>query len=269
MPPIAFNGIRMLMAGIAMLPVFAFLRRRGVREPEPPAREKRQRLAGILCGLALFAASTLQQTGMVYTTAGKAGFISAMYVVLVPLAAWALFRRRPGAVVGIGVAMALPGLCLLCVPVGDFSLNCGDLWVLGSAFCYTAHILFVDRYSPGVDCVRLARDQMLVCGTVGIVASLLGGETVTWEGICEAAIPLLYAGLLSGAVAYTLQIVAQKETNPTVASLLMCLESVFAVLAGALILGERMSAREALGCAIMFAAVVLAQLGNTGKTENG
>ncbi len=262
MPPVSFNGLRNALAGLCLTLVAAVLSRCGgigKNAPTPDLRKK-QRLGGLLCGTLLFLASTLQQMGLVYASAGKAGFITALYVVLVPVAAWILFRKNPGRWIALSVLLAVGGLFLLCVPLGeDFAMNRGDLMLIGCAVCFTGQILCVDYFAPRTDPVRLSRDQFLVCGALGLAVSFLT-ETVTLSGIRAALIPLLYAGVLSGAVGYTLQIIGQRDVNPTVASLIMCLESVFAVLGGALLLGERLSSREALGCVIMFAAVVLAQL---------
>ena len=258
--PLFFNGTRMLMAGVALLPVILLSdRRKPARTERTDVQRRDQRIAGCLCGVLLFVSSTLQQIGLKYTAAGKAGFITALYVVLVPVAGWLLFRKNPGRAIRVSVLLAVAGLWLLCVPAGGLELNIGDLYVLGCAICFTGHILTVDHYSPRTDGLRLSCTQFFVCGVLSVGISLFT-ETVTAEGIRGAMIPLLYAVILSGAVGYTLQIVAQRDTNPTVASLMMCLESVFAVLSGALILGERMSGREAAGCAIMFTAVILAQL---------
>jgi len=260
MGPFTFNGIRMLLAGIVMIPVAAMTEKKALREsgavlPSPGE----QRKAGLLCGGLLFAASSLQQMGLVSTTAGKAGFITALYVVLVPLAAWLLFRKNPGSIIWLGVAMAVAALYLLCMPAEGFELQTGDLLILGCAVCFTAQILCVDHYAPRVSGAALARDEFLVTGGLSLVIALCT-ETVTPEGIREALIPILYAGVLSGAVGYTLQIIGQRDTDPTVASLIMCLESVFAVLTGAVLLGEKMTVRETVGCVMMFSAVILAQL---------
>ncbi len=262
MPPVSFNGLRNALAGLCLTVVAAVLGHRGSAGEAAPApdRRKNQRLGGLLCGALLFLASTLQQMGLVYASAGKAGFITALYVVLVPVTAWLLFHKNPGKWIALSVLLALGGLFLLCVPQGEgFSVNRGDLMLIGCAVCFTGQILCVDYYAPRTDPVRLSRDQFLVCGALGLFVSFLT-ETVTLSGIRAALIPLLYAGVLSGAVGYTLQIIGQRDVNPTVASLIMCLESVFAVLGGALLLGERLSSREAFGCLIMFTAVILAQL---------
>ena len=256
--PFSFNGIRMLLAGIVLIPVAAFIDRK--KEPGVRLDPKDQRKAGLLCGVLLFVASSLQQMGLVTTSAGKAGFITALYVVLVPIAAWLLFRKNPGRVIWLGVVLAVFALWLLCMPAGGgFALQGGDLLVLGCAVAFTGQILCVDYYAPKVSGVKLARDEFLVTGMLSLLIAVFT-ETITWTGIREALIPILYAGLMSGAVAYTLQIIGQRDTDPTVASLIMCLESVFATLSGALILGEKMTVRETVGCVLMFVAVVLAQL---------
>ena len=256
--PFSFNGIRMLLAGIVLIPVAAFIDRK--KEPGVRPDPKDQRKAGLLCGVLLFVASSLQQMGLVTTSAGKAGFITALYVVLVPVAAWLLFRKNPGRVIWLGVVLAVFALWLLCMPAGGgFALQGGDLLVLGCAVAFTGQILCVDYYAPKVSGVKLARDEFLVTGALSLLIAVFA-ERITWTGIREALIPILYAGLMSGAVAYTLQIIGQRDTDPTVASLIMCLESVFATLSGALILGEKMTVRETVGCVLMFVAVVLAQL---------
>ena len=292
MQPVSFNGIRNLLAGLCLFPVSLLLDHRrshrqgnprqaaltassasadpsaavshsisiGGAEKKDPSLRNRQLIAGLLCGVFLFLASTLQQMGLVDTSAGKAGFITALYVVLVPVTAFLLFRKNPGHWICLSVVMAVIGLFLLCVPIGErMALNKGDLLVLGCAFCFTGQILAVDAYAPRVDPIRLSRDEFLVSGILGLLLSLFC-ETITPEGILKALPAILYAGIVSGAIGYTLQILGQRDTNPTLASLIMCLESVFSVLSGTLVLGERMSVREALGCVIMFSAVILSQL---------
>ena len=276
MGPYTFTGIRMLLAWLVMIPVTVLLDHRKAGEKEtgdgsvsPELRRRRhrtvsclpeQRKAGVLCGLLLFIATSLQQMGLVSTSAGKAGFITALYVVLVPVAAWLLFRKNPGKIIWLGVAIAVVALWLLCMPAGgSFTLQGGDLLVLGCAVAFTFQILCVDHFAPRVSSVKLARDEFLVTGALSMLIALMT-ETITWEGIREALVPILYTGILSGAAGYTLQVLGQRDTDPTVASLLMCLEAVFAVLTGALLLGEKMTVRETVGCIMMFTAVILAQL---------
>lgn len=259
--PFTFNGIRMLLAWLVMIPVTALMEHKNKNTPGYTAPDpKNQRLSGVICGALLFIATSLQQMGLVSTTAGKAGFITALYVVLVPVAAWFLFRKNPGKVIWLGVLIAVGALWLLCMPAdGGFVLQSGDLLVLGCAVCFTFQILCVDHYAARVSGVKLARDEFLVTGGLSMLIAV-ATEPISWEGVREALIPILYAGIMSGAVGYTLQVLGQRDTDPTVASLLMCMEAVFAVLTGVLLIGEKMTVRETVGCVLMFCAVILAQL---------
>lgn len=270
MQPISFNGIRNLLAGLCLIPVCYWAERRHPEQkPSSPAQKRTQLRGGLLCGVFLFLASTLQQAGLVDASAGKAGFVTALYVVLVPVFAWLLFHKNPGKWIWLSILLAVAGLFLLCVPVGEgFSLSRADVLLLGCAACFTGQILSVDHYSPMVSGVRLSRDMFLTCGLLGTVLSLFT-ETITWSGIQQALIALLYAGVMSGAVAYTLQILGQRDVPPALASLIMCMESVFSVIGGALVLGEHLSSRELMGCLIMFTAVVLAQLSPLLKRRHG
>ena len=260
MPPFAFSGIRMLLGFAVLYPFSRVTRRKTMTVGNPAAIRALQWKSGLLCGFFLFLATSLQQVGLVSTGAGKAGFITALYVVLVPVAGLLIFRAHPGRLVWIGVALAVAALWLLCVPPEGFVVETGDLLLVGCAVCFTGQILCVDHYAPLVNGAALARDEFLVTGILSMPVALLT-EQISWEGIQGAMIPILYTGILSCAVGYTLQIVGQRDVNPTVASLLMCLESVFAVLTGALLLGERMTMREGIGCVLMFSAVILAQTG--------
>ena len=259
--PFTFNGIRMLLAWLVMIPVTVLMEHKNKNTPGYTAPDpKDQRLSGVICGALLFIASSLQQMGLVSTTAGKAGFITALYVVLVPVAAWFLFRKNPGKVIWLGVLIAVGALWLLCMPAdGGFVLQSGDLLVLGCAVCFTFQILCVDHYAARVSGVKLARDEFLVTGGLSMLIAV-ATEPISWEGVREALIPIFYAGIMSGAVGYTLQVLGQRDTDPTVASLLMCMEAVFAVLTGVLLIGEKMTVRETVGCVLMFCAVILAQL---------
>ena len=206
---------------------------------------------------ALTAAVNLQQMGLETTSSGKAGFITALYIVLVPIAGLFLHRKAPRAI-WLSVALAVVGLYLLCVQE-SFSITQGDFYVLLCAFCFTGHILIIDHFTQKVDGVALSCAQFLVV-TVLSAAMMLATESPNWAGLLECIGPILYVGIFSSGVGYTLQILAQKDSNPAVVSLLLSLESVFATIAGALILGDRMSGKEYLGCVLMLAAVVLAQL---------
>ena len=212
---------------------------------------------GICCGLALFVASNLQQIGIQYTTVGKAGFITALYIVMVPV--FGIFlKKRAGIRVWVSVALAVAGLYLLCI-TDRLALGKGDILVLLCAVVFAVHILVVDHFSAKTDGVRMACIQFLVCGLLSGVCMLLT-EHPEMRLILQAWQPILYAGVFSCGVGYTLQIVGQKGTDPTVASLILSLESVVSVLAGWLLLGQRLSVRELGGCALMFAAILLAQM---------
>jgi drug/metabolite transporter (DMT)-like permease len=219
--------------------------------------QKELYIGGICCGLALFVASNLQQFGIQYTTVGKAGFITALYIVLVPLIGIFL-KKESGLRIWISVLLAVCGLYLLCITDG-FSISGGDLLVLLCALCFSVHILVIDYFSPRVDGVRMSCIQFFVCGLLSGVGMLLT-EHFSIEAVWMAKIPILYAGVMSCGVAYTLQIVGQKGMNPTIASLILSLESVVSVLAGWLLLGQKLSPRELSGCVLMFAAIILAQV---------
>lgn len=214
-------------------------------------------IGGISCGICLAVASSFQQIGLNYTTVGKAGFITAMYIVAVPVLGL-FIGKRVRVISWISVGIAVFGLYLLCM-TESLMLSRGDLLVLICAFCFALHILCIDHFSPKVDGVRMSCIQFFTCGILcGILALIF--ESPDIRSICAAWLPILYAGALSSAAGYTLQIIAQKNTEPVIASLLMSLESVFSVLAGWVLLHQKLSAREMLGCFVIFAAIVLTQL---------
>ena len=214
-------------------------------------------IGGIVCGILLAIASSFQQVGIIYTTVGKAGFITAMYIVIVPILG--LFvGKKVRLIAWISVGLSVIGLYLLCM-TESLSLGKGDILVLICAFCFSFHIMVVDHFSPMVDGVRMSCIQFLVCGLLSGVCMLLT-EHPEMRLILQAWQPILYAGVFSCGVGYTLQIIGQKGTDPTVASLILSLESVVSVLAGWLLLGQRLSVRELGGCALMFAAILLAQM---------
>jgi len=260
--PFTFNGIRSLMAGLALMIIIPVLTKFVPSVMEEPAGDKKENnrkllKGGILCGIILFAASSLQQYGIVYTTAGKSGFITAFYIVLVPVCGIFL-KKKIGFPVWIAVVLGIVGLYMLSIKEGE-SINIGDFLTLLCSFCYTAHILTIDHYSPFVNGVKLSCIQFTISGLLSIPFMLIFEEQ-NFAAIASAIVPLLYSGIMSGAVAFTLQILAQQRTNATVATLIMSLESVFAVLAGWVLLHEVLSVKEFLGCVFMFCAVILAQL---------
>ena len=234
--------------------------RRGTDNRRPRSADDRKKLvlAGTAAGIALTAASAAQQIGMAYTSASKAGFITALYVVLVPILS-IFIRKRPSAHIWACVAMALAGMYLLCITGGDLRLQLGDAYELACALLFAIQILVVYHFSPRVDGVRLSRLQFLVVAVLSTVIMCFT-EHPTLETVRLALPAIAYAGIFSSGIAYTLQILGQEGVNPTVASLVMSLESVFSALSGWIVLGERLSPRELLGCALMFIAIILAQI---------
>ncbi len=256
--PFTFQSFRCLMAvSFLVLVVFFFdLGKRDGKTYLSRWKDKRLWLSGLYCGISLFIASDLQQMGLVYTAAGKAGFITAMYIVLVPILGLFL-KNKPPVSAWISVAIAVAGLYLLsCVGVAE--LNIGDVLLMGSALAYSVQITLVDRLSPGLDSIRLNCIQVLFCGLFSTPFMLM--EKPELANVMACAIPLAYAGILSMGVAYTLQIIGQQYLAPTPASLLMSLESVFAALFGWLILHETLTTYEMLGCMLVFTAVIISQL---------
>ena len=269
--PCAFTATRNFIGCVALLPVIALASRlRSGAQPEEaaPAPGKKALFGwGAACGLLLGGATLLQQAGMQTASAGKAGFLTALYIVIVPVLGIFL-GRRPGLKVWMGVVLALVGAYLLSVK-GGAGIASGDLLVIASAVVFSLHILVIDSVPAGVDGVRLSCVQFLVAGVFALVLALFL-ESFTWRDILSAWVPLLYTGVVSSGVGYTLQILGQRTVNPTVASLILSLESVFAALAGWAILGQALSLRELFGCALVFVAVILAQLpSKKGRAING
>lgn len=262
--PFTFSCVRSILGGIVLIPCIWFLDRlkmkeEGVTEKRTMSGKEKKTLliGGICCGIALCVASNLQQFGVKYTTVGKAGFITALYIVLVPI--FGIFlKKKVGVKVWISVAISVVGLYLLCM-TEKLSISKGDFLVLLCAIVFSIHILVIDHFSPLVDGVRMSCIQFWITGILSAIPMFLF-EKPSLSAIFAAAVPLLYAGVMSSGVAYTLQIVAQKDADPTVASLILSLESVFSVLAGWVVLGQVMSMREICGCVLMFAAIILAQL---------
>ena len=270
-----FNSVRSLIGGVVLIPCIFLIRTWRAREKgedaqrdahaqspaagNPAAQDRKTLLkGGICCGILLCVASNLQQQGIKYTTVGKAGFITALYIVLVPILGL-IFHKKVGKLVWIGVLFAVSGLYFLCISE-QFTVGRGDFLVFLCALVFSVHILVIDHFAPMVDCVAMSCIQFFICGILSGVPMLLF-EQVSWEGLKGAAVPILYAGILSCGVAYTLQIIGQKNVNPTVASMILSLESAVAVLAGWVLLPEqRLSGREMLGCVLMFTAVILSQL---------
>ena len=258
--PFTFQAVRQMLGAVILLPVILFRDRRGVESALRPKTKKEWKtllLSGLLCGVVLFCASSLQQIGLMHTTAGKSGFLTAMYVIFVPLLG-IFIGKKIGAKVIVAAIIALVGMYFLCIQ-GDISFGVGELLTLGAAICFAVHILLIDRFGPQVDGVRMASLQFFVCSILSIPFMFLT-EQPQLSSILACWLPICYAGILSCGVAYTLQILAQKNTDPTIASITLSLESVFASISGWIILGQAMNMLEIFGAALMFAAIVLAQL---------
>ncbi|MBO4337008.1 MAG: DMT family transporter [Lachnospiraceae bacterium] len=267
--PFSFNCIRSLLGALVLVPVIALLDRLGYgMKPRDKEEKKKLYLYGGLIGVVLFLATNMQQLGINYgRSAGKAGFITACYLILVPVIGLFL-GKRPGLHIWLAVVLAMSGIYMLSV-TGDSGIEWPDILLLCSAFAFAVQILLIDRFVSDVDGVRMAAVQFLVCGLLSAVPMFLF-ETGNWTGdggsfaaftSPEALLSILYAGIFSCGVAYTLQIVGQKNVQPTLASLMMSFESVFCVLGGWLILKERLSIRQLCGCLIVFIAILLAQFG--------
>lgn len=267
--PYTFNCIRSVLGGIVLLPVIRLSDRLHWSRKKPVSREDWQILltGGVACGIALSIASNLQQVGIYMgSPVGKAGFLTACYILIVPILGLFL-KKKCGWNIWLGIVIAVAGLYLLCIQE-SFSIQFSDFLLLLCALSFAVQILIIDHYVDRVDGVRMACIQFIVSGIISAVPMIFVdmGHSVSeisqWASAFAAPyawIPILYAGILSNGVAYTLQIIGQRGLNPTVASLLMSLESVFSVLAGWILLNEALSGREILGCIFIFIAVVLAQ----------
>ena len=262
LPPFAVNALRSLIAVIVLLPVCRIFD--GAKQRRGAARKtdfRRLAIGALVCGVFLAFGTNLQQAGLADTSAGKAGFITAFYVVLVPV--FGIFLRKPvGARIWVSVVLVAVGLWLLCIKAGErFVLERSDSFLILCAVFYALQVLAVDRYAQEVDGIRLSIGQFLVAGIISAILSVCF-ERTGWslDGLRQCVLPLLYIGVMSSGVGYTLQILSQQGGNATLVSLIFSLESVFSVLAGAVVLGDHLSGREYLGCGVMFAGVILAQI---------
>ncbi|MEE8885096.1 MAG: DMT family transporter [Eubacteriales bacterium] len=268
--PYTYNMCRCFVGALVLLPLAIYTGRidplavnyRGADIPDVSRshgeRWKSLLTGGIVVGLCMFMAGGLQQVGLVYTTAGKSGFVTALYIVLVPIFSLIFFRKKCSPLVWLAVVLAVVGFFLLCIQSG-FTINKGDLITLGGSVFWALHILSVDHFVQKTNGIQLSCVQLVMSGICSGVVMVLF-ETPTWHSVIACAGPILYAGIFSSGVAFTLQIVGQKGINPTTASLLMSLESVISVISGWLVLGDALTGREILGCVLVFAGVILAQL---------
>lgn len=265
MGPFSFSGGRYLMGSAVLLPLIIFRRKQKQKKAAVEETDlKPTVIGGICCGLALCAATLCQQIGIQYTTVGKAGFITTLYIILVPIAGLFLKKKVPGKV-WIGAVIAAFGMYLLCMSE-KLALGKGDTYVFVCAILFTVHILVIDHFSPKADGVELSCIQFLTAGVIASIGALII-EKPTIANFAAGIIPLAYAGIFSSGIAYTLQVIGQKDLDPTVASLILSLESVISMLAGWVILGQSLTGRELLGCMLVFAAVILVQLPDFGKKD--
>lgn len=272
--PFSFNGARFLMGSLVLLPLIYVRRKSSLKsgisgkaddwqrykdkEKNIPRTDFKVTLTGgVCCGLALCSAALCQQIGIMYTTVGKAGFITTLYIVIVPIIG-VFLGKKAGKKIWTGAGLAAVGMYLLCMSE-RLTLGRGDTYVFICAVLFSIHILVIDYFSPKVDGVELSCIQFLTAGVISSVLALVF-EKPELQNFIDGIIPLAYAGIMSCGVAYTLQVVGQKNMDPTVASLILSMESVFSVLAGWVILGQALSIRELFGCMMVFGAVILVQL---------
>lgn len=258
--PFTFNAIRCVLGGLVLIPVILVLKKKKETGAENQEKEDKKTLwaGGIACGVILCIASNLQQFGIMEASVGKSGFFTALYIVMIPVIG-IFIGKRPGIKLWFCVALAVVGMYLLCMKDGSFTIERADIMLLLCALAFSFHILVVDYFSPKVDGIKMSCIQFFVCGVLSAVGMLFT-ETPDISNIQAAWLPLLYAGLLSCGVGYTLQIVGQKGINPVIASLIMSLESVISALAGWVILGQVLSPKEILGCVLMFVAIIITQI---------
>ena len=257
--PFTYNSIRMYIGGIVLIPVVLVFGRKNQKNSTAAAVDTHTTVkGGICCGVVLFAASSLQQCGMVMTSAGKAGFITALYIVIVPLFELILFKRRAPAALWFCIVIAAFGFYLLCIKKG-FTLDKGDVLILFCSFFFAGHIIVVDHFNKrGVNGILMSCLQFFTAGTLMLIVMLLKEKPVL-DSIIAARYTILYAGIMSSGLAYTFQIIGQKHTPPAIATLTMSLESVIAAVSGWAVLGEHLSHKELLGCVLVFAAVLASQ----------
>ena len=257
--PYTFNGVRFALGSLSLIPLLLLTKRRDSPAQRLIPRASLQTMVwgGGLAGLFLFAGASLQQVGLVYTTAGNAGFITGLYVVIVPIMGL-LLRQRTHVGTWLGAFLAALGLYFLSI-TKEMTIAWGDLLVLIGAFFWAAHVLIIGRLSPRMDSLKLAITQFAVCALLSLLTALIV-ESPNWNGLRQAALPILYGGLGSVGVAYTLQVVAQKDAHPAHAAILLSLEAVFAAIGGGWLLNETLTERAMFGCGLMLIGMLLSQL---------
>jgi drug/metabolite transporter (DMT)-like permease len=256
-----FNGIRFALGSISLIPLIIYFDKRkksdSSSESNVEVNAKKSILPGVLVGVALYVAATLQQIGLIYTTAGKASFITGLYMVLVPIIGIFL-KHKIEKNSWVGVVIAVVGLYLLSVNE-NFSIGFGDLLEVIGALFWAIHILTIDYFSNKMEALKLSCIQFATCSFLSLITALIF-EQITISGISQALVPILYGGLLSVGVAYTLQVVAQKNAKPSHAAIILSMESVFGAIGGALLLGESMSSRGYIGCILMLGGILVSQI---------
>ncbi len=255
--PFTFNGVRFALGALSLIPVMWFTRRKPGNFPLPPASTRTVLFGGAFAGIALFLGASLQQVGLVYTTAGKAGFITGLYIIIVPIMGL-IWRQLPDIGTWIGALLAVFGLYLLSV-TESFTIEYGDFLQLIGAFFWASHVHIIAWLSPRIQATRLAFYQYIACSGLSLITAF-AIETITLEGLMGALLPICYGGLMSVGIAYTLQVVGQKNAKPAHAAIILSLESVFAAIGGWLLLNETLSARGLVGCALMLVGMILSQL---------
>ena len=250
-----FNGIRFALGSISLVPLILFFNKKKGKLDESSLKPTIK--AGIIAGCVLFIATSLQQMGVMGTTAGKAGFITGLYMVIVPLLGLFL-KQKVNKSTWIGIVIAVIGLYLLSINE-DFSISKGDLLVLIGTVGWAVHILLIDNFTKKIDPIKLSSIQFATCSILSLVMAIIF-EDINMVDISAAIVPILYGGLLSVGVAYTLQVVAQKNAKPSHAAILLSMESVFGAIGGAMFLGERIGARGLVGCVLIFIAIIISQL---------
>ena len=257
--PMAFNWVRFWMGSLVLIPAILFMNRGGRRQKTSaaPWYRDRSKIRGvILCGVILGVATNIQQFGLLYTTVGKSSFLTALYILFVPILGIFL-HKKAGLSIWISTGIALAGMYLLCM-TDSFSLQKGDVLTLICALCFSFHILAIDKYVSEIEPLLLSCLQFFIAGTLSGIGALMF-ETISWQAFLDAWLPVCYAGVFSCGAGYTLQVIGQQQTPPALASIILSMESVFGVIGGWLILGQSLSPREIFGCLLMLAAILLAQ----------
>ncbi len=256
MGPFTFNGVRFALGCVSLIPLIIFFNHKKKKQKDTCEKQKNL-IPGIFTGLILFIAATLQQIGMTYTTAGKAAFITGLYVVLVPILG--IFLKQYIKIYSwLGALLAITGLYLLCIN-SDFSISTGDLFVLGGSLFWAIHILIIDHYSNKVDVLKLSCLQFITCSSISLIIAFII-ETVTFSALIAGIVPLLFGGVVSVGVAYTLQVVAQKHAQPSHVAIILSMETVFATIGGFLLLNETLPLRSIIGCLFMLAGMLIPQI---------